>query len=40
MGTLQAESKEVRTINGRDYVLEYPIKGDVSLISTHRADES
>ncbi|MHA5053687.1 3-oxoacid CoA-transferase subunit A [Streptomyces sp. SD15] len=38
VGTLLAEGKEVRTIDGRDYVLEYPIKGDVALIGAHRAD--
>lgn len=25
-------------IDGRDYLLEYPIKGDYALISAHRAD--
>ena len=38
VGTLLAEGKEVRTIDGRDYVLEYPIKGDVALIRAYRAD--
>jgi 3-oxoadipate CoA-transferase alpha subunit len=38
VGTPLAEGKETRTIEGRDYVLEYPIKGDVALISAHRAD--
>ena len=38
VGTPLAEGKEARTIDGRDYVLEYPIKGDVALISAHRAD--
>ncbi|WP_316744337.1 3-oxoacid CoA-transferase subunit A [Streptomyces sp. MK7] len=37
-GTLLAEGKEVREINGRMHVLEYPISGDVALISAHRAD--
>jgi 3-oxoadipate CoA-transferase alpha subunit len=37
-GTPLAEGKETRTIDGREYVLEYPIKGDVALISAHRAD--
>ncbi|MFX5084828.1 alpha-hydroxy-acid oxidizing protein, partial [Acinetobacter baumannii] len=27
-GTLLAEGKETRHINGKDYVLEYPIKAD------------
>jgi 3-oxoadipate CoA-transferase, alpha subunit len=38
VGTLLAEGKEVRTIDGRDYVLEYPIKADVALIRAYRAD--
>ena len=38
VGTPLAEVKEVRTIDGRDYLLEYPIKGDYALISAHRAD--
>lgn len=40
VGTLLAEGKETRNIDGRDYLLEYPIRGDVALISAHRADES
>lgn len=38
VGTPLAEGKETRAIDGRDYVLEYPIKGDVALINAHRAD--
>jgi 3-oxoadipate CoA-transferase, alpha subunit len=38
VGTPLAEGKECRTIDGRDYVLEYPIKGDVALIKALRAD--
>jgi 3-oxoadipate CoA-transferase alpha subunit len=38
VGTPLADGKEQRTINGRDFVLEYPIKGDVALIKAHRAD--
>lgn len=37
-GTLLAEGKETRHINGRDYVLEYPIFGDVALICADRGD--
>ncbi|MER7681075.1 3-oxoacid CoA-transferase subunit A [Streptomyces sp. NPDC096934] len=37
-GTLLAEGKETRVIDGRTHVLEYPIKGDVALIGAHRAD--
>lgn len=37
-GTLLAEGKETREINGRMYVLEYPIFGDVALIKAQTAD--
>lgn len=30
--------KETRRINGRDYVLEYPIYGDVALVKAERGD--
>jgi 3-oxoadipate CoA-transferase, alpha subunit len=38
VGTPLAEGKEVRTIDGRDHLLEFPIRGDVALIKAHRAD--
>jgi 3-oxoadipate CoA-transferase, alpha subunit len=38
VGTPLAEGKEMRTIDGRDYVLEYPIRGDVALVKAHIAD--
>jgi 3-oxoadipate CoA-transferase alpha subunit len=38
VGTPIAEGRETREINGREYVLEYPIHGDVALIRAHRAD--
>ena len=37
-GTLLAEGKETREINGRSYVLEYPIEADFALIKAQRAD--
>ena len=37
-GTLLAEGKETREIDGRDYVLEYPIRADFALISALHAD--
>ena len=37
-GTLLAEGKETRAINGRNYVLEYPIHADFALIKAERAD--
>jgi 3-oxoadipate CoA-transferase alpha subunit len=40
VGTPLVEGKEIRTIDGRDYVLEYPIFGDVALIGAHVADQA
>lgn len=37
-GTQLAEGKECRTIDGKHYVLEYPIQGDYSLIKAHQGD--
>jgi 3-oxoadipate CoA-transferase alpha subunit len=37
-GTTLADGKETRHIDGRDYVLEYPIKADYALIKAHKAD--
>lgn len=37
-GTLLAEGKETRRIDGGDYVLEYPIKAEVALIKAQAAD--
>ncbi|SHH52734.1 3-oxoacid CoA-transferase subunit A [Streptomyces sp. 3214.6] len=38
VGTPLAEGKEERVIDGRRYLLEYPIKGDYALIAAHTAD--
>lgn len=37
-GTRLAETKETREINGRPYVLEYALPGDVALVEAWRAD--
>jgi 3-oxoadipate CoA-transferase alpha subunit len=37
-GTELAQGKETREIDGRHYVLEYPIHADVALIKAHRGD--
>ncbi|WP_295829492.1 3-oxoacid CoA-transferase subunit A [uncultured Microbacterium sp.] len=37
-GTQLADGKETRRIDGRDYVLEYPIHADAALISARAAD--
>ena len=38
VGTELAEGKEERTIDGREYMLEYPIQADFALISALQAD--
>ena len=38
VGTQLAEGKEVRVIDGQDYVFEGPIKADVALIKAYKAD--
>lgn len=37
-GTILAQGKETREINGRPYVLEYPIFGDIALIKAQTSD--
>jgi 3-oxoadipate CoA-transferase, alpha subunit len=37
-GTEMAKGKETREINGKQYVLEHPIYGDVALIKAERGD--
>jgi len=38
VGTPLAAGKESRVIDGREYLLEYPIQGDYALIAAHRSD--
>jgi 3-oxoadipate CoA-transferase alpha subunit len=38
-GTPLADGKETRMIDGRAYVLEYPIRADIALVAADRADE-
>jgi 3-oxoadipate CoA-transferase alpha subunit len=38
VGTPLAEGKEIREFDGRTYVLELPIRGDVALIAAHTGD--
>lgn len=40
VGTPLAEGKETREIEGRTYLMEYPIRGDYALISACAADRS
>ena len=37
-GTLLSQDKEVRQIDGKDYVFEKPLQADVALIKAHTAD--
>ena len=37
-GTVLADGKETREIDGRTYVLERPLRGDVALVAAHRGD--
>jgi 3-oxoadipate CoA-transferase alpha subunit len=39
-GTLLAEGKETRVIDGREHLLEFPIHGDVALVKAHTADRA
>lgn len=38
VGTPLADGRETRVIDGRTYLLELPLRGDVALIGAHRAD--
>lgn len=39
IGTVVAEGKEVITVDGKDYLLELPLKADVAIIGASIADE-
>jgi 3-oxoadipate CoA-transferase alpha subunit len=38
VGTYLEKGKEVRKINGQDFILEYPIQADFAFIWAHKAD--
>ncbi|MEW5974461.1 MAG: CoA transferase subunit A [Acidobacteriota bacterium] len=38
VGTIVAEGKETRTWNGKDYVLELPLRADLALVKAWRGD--
>ncbi|MBY6116485.1 3-oxoacid CoA-transferase subunit A [Mameliella alba] len=38
VGTAVAEGKQVITVDGHDFLLETPIRGDFALIAAHQAD--
>jgi 3-oxoadipate CoA-transferase alpha subunit len=37
-GTMMAEGKEIKIIEGKEYIFEKPLKGNVALIKAHKAD--
>ena len=39
LGTIVAEGKQVITVDGKDYLLEKPIRADVALILANKADK-
>lgn len=39
VGTEAAEGKETRVINGREYLLELPLRGNVALVKAYKADK-
>ncbi|MEK7433067.1 MAG: CoA transferase subunit A [Cyanobacteriota bacterium] len=39
-GTIVADGKETRLIDGKNYVLEMPLKADFSLIKAYKADKA
>jgi 3-oxoacid CoA-transferase subunit A len=38
VGTVVAEGKELRVLNGREFVLEMPIRGDFAFVKAHQGD--
>lgn len=40
VGTLVEQGKERKTIDGKDYLLELPLKAHVALIKAHKADKA
>lgn len=40
LGTEVAEGKQVLTINGKDYLLELPLRADVALVKATKADKA
>lgn len=40
LGTVVAEGKQVLIVDGRDYLLEKPLRADVALLKAHLADKA
>ncbi|KDN11501.1 acetate CoA-transferase subunit alpha [Snodgrassella communis] len=38
VGTIVAESKEILSVNGREYLLELPLRADLAIMHAHQAD--
>ncbi|MFH1350318.1 MAG: 3-oxoacid CoA-transferase subunit A [Pseudomonadota bacterium] len=39
VGTLYARNKETRVFNGREYILEYPLRADFGFVRAYKADK-
>jgi len=39
VGTIVEEGKEVIVVDGKQYLLELPLKADIALLKAHKADE-
>ena len=40
VGTIVAEGKQTITIDGRDYLLEKPLRANIALLKAHKADKA
>jgi acetate CoA/acetoacetate CoA-transferase alpha subunit len=40
VGTIVEEGKQRLTVNGKDYLLELPLKADIALLKAYKADKS
>ena len=39
LGTVVAEGKEILTVDGREYLLEKPLRADIALIGANKGDQ-
>lgn len=40
VGTMVQEGKQVISLNGKDYLLELPMKADIAIVEAHKADRA
>lgn len=40
LGTIVAEGKDIITVDGREFLLEKPLKADIALVKAHTADKA